>query len=220
MKRSTKKLALSFVVMISVFPFFTNCSEPLRPVEVAYLASVGPGDTALSVTGTSSAINEKALLSSGQVLESMSSVTGIPIDTPVQSEYQRQLDVLAGSFNLETVTPPMLIGITNISAAFCNQLVTREAKIATMAMRKQFKTINFATRPENLQAQDFTAAVQSLALAFWGREATTAELASFDEARASFLSGRDMTRAVTQNTNSLMILICTGMLSSFDSYTY
>ncbi len=218
-KRSTKKLALSFAVMVSVFPFFTNCSEPMKAFEVTYLASVGPADSALSIAGKSSAVNEKALLSADQVLKSMTSVTGVPIDGQITDEYNRQQDVLAGSFNLETVTPPMLMGITNLAAEFCNKLVAREAGIADMATRKQFKTINFTVRPENLQAQDYTAAVNSLAMSFWGRETTTAELANFEEARTAFLAGRDMARPVTQNTNSLMLLICTGMLSSFDSYT-
>lgn len=218
MKRSTKKLALCIITMMLVFPFFTNCSEPMAPYETAYLSSTL--DTALSTNGKASAVNEKALLSADQVLKSMASVTGIAIDSQITDEYNRQQDVLGASFNLETVTPPMLIGITNLAAKFCAKLVAREAAITAMNMRKQFQTINFATRPESLQAQDYTMAVNSLAQAFWGRAATVAELASIDQARADFISGRDATRPVTQNTNSLMVLVCTGMLSSFDSYTF
>ena len=88
-----------------------------------------------------------------------------------------------------------------------------------MADRKQFKTINFATAPASLQPAEYTAAINSLALAFWGREATTAELASFDESRTLFVSGADPGRAATQKTNALMVMVCTGMLASFDSYT-
>lgn len=219
MRRSTKKLVLSFAVMCTVFPFFTNCSEPMKPFEQTYLASV-TSDTILSSNGKSSAINEKALLSAEQILKSMSSVTDVPIDGDITREYNRNQDVLAGSYNLDQVTPPMLIGFTNIAAEFCNKLVNREAAISNMDMRKQFKTINFTLRSDAIPATEFTAAINSLALSFWGREATTSELASFETARMSFLSGRDPARAATSTSASLMKFVCTGMLSSFDSYTF
>lgn len=220
MKRRTKKVVLSFAIMLSVFPFFTNCSEPMKSFESSGEDSFS--STTSPVGGKTSAVNERALLSADQVLKSMSSVTGIEIDSQITDEYARQQDVLSGSFNLDTVTPPMLIGITNLAAKFCNKLVTREAAIAfaNAATRKQFKTINFSLQPAALAPADYTAAINSLAQAFWGRDATTAEITSLSDARTAFINGRDAARAVTQNTNSLMIYVCTGMLSSFESYTF
>lgn len=216
MRRSTKQLALSLVTILSVFPFFSNCSAPMEGFVA--LASLAP-DTALSVTGKSSAVNERALLTAEQVLKSMSSVTGVPIDNDITGEYGRQQDVLSGSFSLETVTAPMLIGITNLSGKFCAKLVARESGQSNLAMRKFFKTIAFNTRPENLQAADYSAALEALALSFWGRSPSSTEMNDLMTARTEFLSGRDSTKASTSTTSALMVMVCTGMLASFESYT-
>ncbi len=219
MRRSTKKLALSFIVMVSVFPFFTNCSEPMKSIGSVELTS-SSDDSTLSSNSKTLAVTERALLASDQVLKSMSSVTGIEIDGAITAEYSKQQDVLSGSFNLDTVTPPMLIGITNLAARFCSKLVTKEAAITAMASRRFFQTIPFATKPEALTAGVYAAAVQSLAKDFWGRDATSEELVSLNEARTNFLSGRDAAKATTSTTNALMVLVCTGMLASFESYTF
>lgn len=188
----------------------------MRAYETTTIASVA--DSAVN-GAKASATNPAALLSAEQVLRSMASVTNITIDGSVINEYKLQQDVLSGSYNLDTVTSPMLIGVVNLAGKFCPKLIEKERAQSDLTKREVFKTLNFTVKPDALVATDYTSALQELALKIWGRQATAEELDLLNQARIDFIAGKDIAKANTSTTAALMVMVCTGMLSSFDAIT-
>lgn len=164
--------------------------------------------------------NPVALLSAEQVLKSMSSVTSTPISAAIMTEYNNRQSVLGSDFDLSLVTSPMLIGLTNLASQVCKETITRETA-ATSANRRFLASVDF-TKPANSVSPDiYSDVVNNFAMAFWGRAVNADEDTVLLQGRTDFmaaLSSNDLKSA--NSTTNLMLFTCTGMLSSFESYSF
>jgi len=164
--------------------------------------------------------NPVALLSSEQVLKSMASVTGTPVDATIMTEYNLRQSVLGSGFDLSLVNSPMLIGLTNLASQFCNETVTREAALASTS-RRYMASVDFTKPVSGVSDAVFASVVNNFAMALWGRAPTADESTTLLQGRADFvtaLTGSNLT--AVKSTNNLMLFTCTGMLSSFAAYSF
>ena len=164
--------------------------------------------------------NSYALLSSDQVLRSMMSVTGTGPAPNVNQEYSRQSPVLATDFKLSSVTPPMMIAITNLASAFCiNELNIEKALPA--AQRRFYGAVDFGQGVGAVTDAIFTQTAGQLAQSFWGRSLSTVETGILLDGRNDFISGfaaNDLSSRL--NTQNLMVYTCSAMLASFDAISF
>lgn len=164
--------------------------------------------------------NPYALLSAEQVFKSYSSVTGVAPTQGITQDYNNRQAVLASSFNLKTVTSPMLIAATNLGSSFCFELITRE--MALQANQRAFFTaIDFTRGIASVTDSAFQSSIQNMSYAFWGRSPNSQESVILNEERESFAN--DFTAAEAGNRNStreLMLFSCTAMLVSFDTISF
>jgi hypothetical protein len=194
---------------------YQNCGQ------TGYGSDSHKEDYASLTTSDYKTSNPVALLSYEQVFKSMASVTGVPTTNgTVNNEFSRRQGLLASGYDLSGVTSPMLIGITNLGSTFCGQLINSEKAMAA-ASRKFFIEVDFTKGADMLSESIFMAAVQRMALAFWGRPANATELSYLAAARSDFLS--DFTATEVKSTtasNNLTVFACTAMLASADSFTF
>lgn len=162
-----------------------------------------------------------ALLSYEQVFKSMASVTGVPVtNQAVNSEFNQRSGLFAANYDVKNVNSPMLMGITNLASVFCNQVLTTEMAAADSG-RKFYNGVNFNAGVASFSQSSFQNSLNKMALAFWGRNMTVAELSNMQSSRDEFLA--DYSAAELANANStrnLTLFSCTAMLASTDSYTF
>jgi hypothetical protein len=164
--------------------------------------------------------NPVALLSSEQVLKSMSSVTDVPVSDTIMKEYNSRSPVLGSSNDLSLVNSPMLIGMTNLASQFCSSLISTETAEAA-ASRKFTASIDYTKGLSSVTVAEYTQVLNNFAMSFWGRAPSADESAILMQGETDFLSGlsgSDLTK--TSGTSNLILFTCTGMLSSFEAYSF
>lgn len=161
-----------------------------------------------------------ALLSAEQVYKSMVALTGTESNPRTMNEYNARQSVLSSSFDLKTITSPMLISITNLASVFCNETLAREVALQS-GQRKFFGNVDFAKGVKSLDPASYTSAIDKLSGAFWGRSPSSDEAQVLNESREDFVSALNATEVASAiSSRNLMLFTCTGMLSSFDSYSF
>lgn len=161
-----------------------------------------------------------ALLSSEQMLKSMSSLTNTPVNGALMNEYNNRQAVFAGGNDLKLVTSPMLIGVTNLSSVFCNETLNRETGLPA-AQRRLFGDINFASNVRNVSEQNFAGVADKLSRAFWGRAPSSEELQILVIGKNEFVTALTTQEAnANASSRNLMLFTCTAMLSSLDAYQF
>lgn len=164
--------------------------------------------------------NPVALLSAEQVLKSMSSVTSTPISTAIMNEYNNRQSVLGSDFDLSLVTSPMLIGLTNLASQVCKETIARESA-ATSANRRFLASVDFGKPASSVSDAIYSDVANNFAMAFWGRAANADENTILLQGRADFMAALSSNDLKSNNsTTNLMLFTCTGMLSSFESYSF
>lgn len=161
-----------------------------------------------------------ALLSAEQVYKSMSSLTGTESNPRTMAEYNARQSVLSSNFDLKTITSPMLISITNLASVFCNETLAREVALQS-GERKFFGNVDFSKGAKNIDPVTYTSAIGKLSNAFWGRSPSSDEAQVLNEGKEDFVSALTATDVASANSSrNLMLFACTGMLSSFDAYSF
>ncbi len=158
-----------------------------------------------------------SLQSAEQVLYSMSSVAGVPVNNNIQTEYNRRETLLASGYDIKMINSPMWIGITNIASTVCNELITKEAALP-LAQREFFGDVDFTRSVSSVDLQKFENVVEKMSERFWGRELYEEEVQALTLGRSDFEKSLDSTDAVNPTqTRNLMLYTCTGMLASFET---
>jgi hypothetical protein len=180
----------------------------------------GGGGGSAPVQAPAPTANPVALLSSEQVLKGMASVTGVPVNATIMTEYNTRSAVLATGNDLGMVNSPMLIGLTNLASQFCQQLVTNEAAMAA-ASRRFTASIDYTKGVSSVTDANYSAVTNAMAMAFWGRPASSDENTILLQAKADFISGlTGSALTAASGTSNLMLYTCTGMLASFEAYSF
>lgn len=157
-----------------------------------------------------------SLLTGDQLLRSMSDLTAVPVDAAITTEYQRLRAAFGESYDLKKVTGPMLMSLTSLSGVYCNKSVAREATLAA-GSRAVYKRIDFNRPVSDVSGAVLSNTVQDLALRFWGRSASDAEVAMMTTARDEFVQAIARDANAASHTRALAVFLCTAALSSFDS---
>lgn len=231
------KYVSSLFLILMIFAY-QNCGQNMASnyqTDQTSLASSSPVDSSApsnnpsnsdqDPVGTykeeSKAVNPVALLSFDQMLRSMSSLTGVPLnDGTVILANSRVSGLFAANYDITNMSPPMLMGITNLAGTFCQQAIVKERPLAD-SQRKLFVGVNFKSGPGMFTDAVFQATVEKMALSFWSRQPTAVELKLLATARSEILSGFTATELVASTTTvNLVMGLCTAMLASPDSYTF
>jgi hypothetical protein len=113
----------------------------------------------------------------------------------------------------KTVTAPMWMAITSLSAEVCRVLVNQEAATNPASSRRFFGRVNFTQGTNVLTVDDGNDIIRRMARSFWGRNETPLErIAILSEFNKSFSGSAD-----SAETNRAMVFLCTAMLSSLES---
>lgn len=216
MKRSS--LVLSFtVLMVFVSAVFNNCAKSGFQVDGRTVASSLDSTSSIDSMSVSDAVNT-SMLTADQLLRSMSSLTGVPVDSAVNAEYARLRSAFGETFSLHKVTAPMLLSLTSLAGVFCARAVDREAALPS-DQRKLFKYVNFAAPVSSFNNEAYTDAVNGLALRFWSRQPKASESSLIRNSRDAFVQGISGTISDVKYTKHLAVYLCTATLSSFDSFS-
>jgi hypothetical protein len=164
--------------------------------------------------------NPVALLSAEQVLKSMSSVTATPISTSIMNEYNNRQSVLGSDYDLNLVTSPMLIGLTNLASQVCKEAIARESAMSAN-QRRFMASVDFSKPASSVSNTIYDSVINNFAMSFWGRDLTADEETILLQGRSEFMSALSSNDAKSNNsTSNLMLFTCTGMLASFDAYSF
>jgi hypothetical protein len=213
-----KKQILSLLTLLTIAVFFQNCGQsPLGFLDFNH----GESDSASSTPPEENVVTVPyALLSAEQVFKSMASVTGTAPDGTIMGEYNNRSSVLGVGNDLNLVTSPMMLGVTNLASTFCNGTIGREAG-QTVDLRKLFSQVDFGKPIANVNDSVFQSTVERIGKSFWGRSPSSEESAALAEAKTEFVSAlTDNEKSQANSTRNLMLFTCTAMLSSFDSISF
>jgi hypothetical protein len=158
------------------------------------------------------------LMTARQTYKTMLNVTGQEgAQTTTQvAEFGARAASLSTNDKLSNVNAPLQMAATSLAGEVCNGLLTKEAA-APAANRKFFAQVDF-TKPASGNSQAaFDAAVSTMASSFWNRQPTAEEQGTLDSFYSDFAASAGTAAAGTRN---LYLGACTGMLGSFDTYTY
>lgn len=217
MMMKTKKIILT-LLGTSLLTITTGCGQTPFGVLGGFQSSE------IATDGLEDALSSKttpyALLSSEQVYKSMSSLTGTPFNNQTMNEYNARQAVLASGFDLKMITSPMLISITNLASVFCNETLSRESALPA-DQRKFFGDVDFSKGATNIDPASYSSVSGKLSMAFWGRSPSSEEAQVLNEGKNEFVAALAAADAMNANSSrNLMLFTCTGMLSSFDTYTF
>lgn len=166
------------------------------------------------------AYNPYALLTGDQIVRSMYSVTALPPSNLVTKEYELRNSSFASNYELKSITPPMLIGITNLASVFCSETLTSEVAM-TANQRKLFNSIDFTNSLSAMSADNYLTTLDKMAVQFWGRSMTPAEQDILIDGRTDFMSSMNAKELADKaQTQQFMKYTCSAMLSSFDAISF
>lgn len=209
---------LALVAMAAVTLTFQNCGpQGLLQYEQA---SVSDGDPTVDPVLFFDQRNDMKMMTGDQVYRSMSALSGVPPENAATTTaYNAASTTLADNFSLNAISPPLLLNVTNLGAAFCNQAITAES--AAGAARKLFVGVNFAAAVSQLSGAAYTTWIQAMGQQLWGRPLTSAEEGILNQARADHVAAIAAAQvANVAQTRVLALAICTAMISSNDSFTF
>lgn len=204
-----KRIVLILSAMGTLATITFNCS----PSEFAAYRTVAGGFD-LSSTSFEKPNAPLALMTAEQTYQSMLNVTG-QTETPVSTnEYALRFPTMSSSDSLANLSAPLLLASTSLAGDVCANLVNKER---SSTARQFFTGVNFGAGLDANPPQAYFDAVQTMAVAFWGRELNASEEAIMTSFYSEFRTGSTNNADLT---NDLYVGACAAMLSSFDSLVY
>ncbi len=226
MRSFTQKLVL-LVGLSGLALAYQNCGSKhaMTPDELASLAADSASRTPDSslpdggvgpTTVKPGEINAKLQLGN-QLMKSLSALTGVPFTTAaVVTEYNLRAPVMAGSFDPQAVTSPLMIAVTDLASVYCNTIITTEQAQAAAA-RRLFGALDFNAA---MSAASYDTMVKNLAQKFYARDLSPAELSTMQTNNTAFQTGFAANVAAGTRTRTTALYACTAMLSVFDVLTF
>ena len=216
-----KSIVTSLILLTLVFAY-NACSRGFTPAfspsDSSNLSSFGP--PAVATLGGGNAIENKLSLSlqtSEQIFASSLSLTNILADSAITNEYNLRSALFSSGYDLNMVTTPMWMGITNVNSVVCQRLVTKEAGLVA-AQRVFFKSIDFSKPVNQVTDALFLTSAEAFSVNAFGRNLYLEEQNALIGSKVEFVSAvlpGDV--ANVQQTKNLMLYLCTAMISTVEA---
>ncbi len=209
-----QKIVIILAAMCGLSSLSFNCAPSL--FESADYSYLNNGQLSADEFGDSK-LSPWVLQNTGQMLETMASVTGfsMAITANQRAEHDARTGSLSQTDKVSDINAPLQLGSTSLAGEFCNAVIARES--AAGAVRKYFIGVNFAGAPNAGNVNQFHDAIEQLGLGFWGRAPNAEEGALLTNYYTDFVATAGTQPAQTRN---LYLSTCSAMLASFDSITY
>lgn len=209
-----KQIAIIVAGMAGLSTLSFNCAPSL--FESADYSYLNNSSTSLDVFGDVKN-SPTVLQNTGQVLETMASLTGqsMAISNNQRSEYDARTGALSQTDKLSDISAPLQLGATSLAGEFCNGLITQES--AGGATRKFFNGVNFGANLGSNNAAAYNSSIDAMARGFWGRGLSAEEQQILGAYYNDFVANAGTANAQTKN---LYLSTCAAMLASFDAMTY
>jgi hypothetical protein len=145
-----------------------------------------------------------------QVLDQYSSCLGVRPSDRTVATYEAKKGAISTFGTHDTVTPPMLMALTNIAGELCQDLINQESPAT--ANKRIFKNIDLMANatPATTALRE---SISRLAIACWQRRETASEAQALTEL-VSETVGANEAHAARKAT----LAVCTAILSSLQGY--
>lgn len=219
--RKVKRISMILTAMggLSVLSF--NCAPSMfkaagnSSLSSVSLSSCGGSDCFAKPT------SPYTLMTSYQVFATMLNVTGLngQVSATMQAEYDARTGALADNDSLTSLNAPLQMAATGVAGEVCNALITKETALAA-AQRRFFSGVDFNQNMTASSPAAYSASVDAMSRAFWGRAPSSEEVAIMESFRSEFVSSYGTTATggnQVQALRKLYLSACAAMLSSFDT---
>jgi hypothetical protein len=99
--------------------------------------------------------------------------------------------------DVQELTSPAVLALVELSGAFCNELVQKEAG-QTAADRRFFLFVDFDRGPDQFSASAWKQLTTDLSMSFWQREPSAQEATLYDQLLEKFKSQGSTSSTVTR----------------------
>lgn len=169
---------------------------------------IDTGDSIVPVVATTTS----KIASSEEILPSMAALVGLKL--PSEGTYSAfnnaYRPLLSEDGAADSVNPPMMMSVLNLSGYVCNDLISQEKALAS-ADRQFFIDWDFKKGTATLSPNVISASVHKLARSAWSRNETPDENKLISDAALS------ITGTKVNDTIGAAIMICTSVLASLDA---
>lgn len=212
-------LLLTFMLSVLVLGF-QNCTPSSTSSNMnTSLASVSSGSVETGAAAVANTVNTKVVgvVTSQSLLLTMQNQTGVKniMTSAITNMMTGQIGKFSEKGTADSITAPGWIAVTNIAGEVCQQLITEEKASKTPRI---FAGITF-TAAVTASLKDTV--ISRMARNFWARSETSDEhaaiRASLDAAFPALTGSAATSKAVTAQTASSMLYLCTAMLASIEA---
>lgn len=206
--------------VISVYGF--NCAqkgfetETVRNSVVAFNHPISDPIEKIT-TSDEQIINYEGVVHSMLKLTNQSDLGDSVNGSTLRKDFDAYKSLLPEGGDLNRVTAPTLVAITNIASRVCANLINKE-KVLPVASRDFFANVDFFKSFSGMDQET----VRSMAESFWGHEVSADEWSAIVDGAKEFSDNFTEGNPASGTSKSYMFYLsmCTSLLSSFDSVSY
>jgi hypothetical protein len=152
-----------------------------------------------------------------QILASLAVVTGVSVNDPdIQRTYGETMTRLPKFGRIDEVNSSMLLALTSLSGMFCRKMIEADARLAD-GSRRAHNGVDFAQPPTAFLEDTRRAIIGNYAGLFWGRAVLEEEVSLV---LATMTEAEPQVGTTAASTQQLLIVACTAMAASTDSFVY
>lgn len=171
----------------------------------------------LFVASLAWAQGEFAIKNYRQILSSLSVVTGVSAnDADIRRTFDETMTRLPKFGRVDEVNSSMLLALTSLSGMFCRKMIEADVR-RTSDQRRAHRAVDFVLPPTGLTEDIRRSVIGEYAGLFWGRTVTD------DEATmvlATMAEAEPQVGTTVTSTQQLLLVACTSMAASTDSFVY
>ena len=160
---------------------------------------------------------EFAIKNYRQILSSLSVITGVSAnDADIRRTFDETMTRLPKFGRIDEVNSSMLLALTSLSGMFCRKMIEADVRKAA-DQRRAHRAVDFTLPPVNLTEDIRRSVIGEYAGLFWGRTVTD------DEATlvlATMTEAEPQVGVTAASTQQLLLVACTAMAASTDSFVY
>lgn len=211
-KRLVIRIVQGFAGLVALSVLFNNCAPGKLQTHSASDV-FAPGSGQMEKVSDFSGYE---LIYSENTLPTILSVTGLQTSSgALNTAMNRNVTKISETGQPDSLTPPMLIGLTSISNRACQDLVDAEKAISNTTQRRFFQKVDFSKGPQSITQDAKVDSIRRMARSFWGRNETQQELDLLVSAFEQEFKGIGDSSSKTPMT---LMFLCTAMLASVDTF--
>lgn len=211
-KRILRLASLVILSGLFIVTLGNGCGKDFKIQDGTIRLDSGTSDSASSTDEDGEIINPNtktvSLVSSNQTLSHLSTCLGVKTPSAeTVALYEAKKGAISVSGAAKTVTPPMMMAITNIAGEICNDLINQEVASG----ERMFVGINMSAN-QLPSSSDLQNAISRLALSCWNRYETSDEKQVLLDLVSSSVSPTE-----NMASRKASLLLCTSVASSLDA---